>query len=132
MRRFFILHIEDSDADAFLAERALRAALRATSPVVLRTSTVREAEALLSRLKIDAVVLDLRLPDVYSLDESILRVRRMTDAPILVVSDTHRATVADSVLQDQVSLFVHKERLNNVHVAAQAIAPFFQQMQTAA
>ncbi len=128
MRRPRILHVEDDDADALLVERGLRAAMRRVEPVIMRAATLREAETYLARIAVDLALLDLRLPDAFSLDEAIVRVRYLSDAPIVVVSGADETTLDGGVSRSEIDLYLAKFEFADAHYVTKAIGPLLREM----
>ncbi len=128
MRRPRILHVEDDDADALLIERGLRAAMRRAEPVIMRAATLREAETYLARMPVDLALVDLRLPDAYSLDEAIVRVRYLSDAPIVVVSGADEATLDGGMIRGEIELYLAKFEFADAHYVTKAIGPLLSEM----
>ncbi len=123
MCRTFFFHIEDDDADAFLMEQALHRAFGRLNAVVMRAATLAEAEVFLARSPVDVLLLDLRVPDVRSLDEGIVRVRQHSDAPIVVVSNNTDGVITSSVAREQIELHIMKQELEDPHHVVRCLGP---------
>lgn len=127
MTRLRILHLEDDDTDALLIERGLNAAFGRGNVVVIRTRSARETEAYLARETVDLLLLDLNLPDVYSLDEAIVRARHLSDAPIIVVSDQSDGALQSPLIRDEIEMHLEKAEFGDAHHLARCVRPLLRE-----
>ncbi len=82
--RLHLLIIEDDEH----VRRALREALQEYAADVSEAATAREGLAMASRQALDAIILDLGLPDMLGLD-LCRSLRAFTQVPVLVLSAMH-------------------------------------------
>lgn len=110
MRPTSILVIEDTDSDAALISRHLRADHRFTAS---RVGTLREAFATLGNgHTVEAVVLDLNLPDSYGLETFTQFHRRFEDTPVVILSGHEDEALAIEALSQGAQDYVPKTALN--------------------
>lgn len=128
MSRLSILHIEDDDGDATLLERAIKVGLSRHNPVLHRVSTIGQAEQFLSRCDVDLIIIDLNLPDVFSPDEGLVRMRQRSNAPFCVVSGTPEEEMDWGVLDSEIELHLSKSEFTDSAHINRVIMPLIQEI----
>lgn len=101
-----ILIIEDNANDFYIEERSLRSKIDEVD--IYHALSMEPAEKLLKKLKFDAVISDLRLPDKIKPIEVIRRIKRLTDAPIMVVSGSEITSVLNDTIHAGADRFIQK------------------------
>jgi serine phosphatase RsbU (regulator of sigma subunit)/DNA-binding NarL/FixJ family response regulator len=106
---FRILVVEDSPADARLVQEALRQSQ--TSRFELHVvGRLAEAIAFLDEGEVDAILLDLNLPDSGGLETLARLVRRKVDAPILILTGSDDEEMALQAVQQGAADFLVKQQ----------------------
>ncbi len=106
-----VLLVEDNPGDVFLVEEMLRSA--GEFRIELRsTNRISEARGILSEAEIDAVLLDLDLPDVNGL-ETLEKIQRdFPEVPIVVLSSLQDEEKAVLAIQNGAKDFLVKGTIN--------------------
>ena len=110
VRKIKVLHVEDSDTDAYTVERALgRYAKHVFS--LHRARSMQEAEQMLRESdEWDVVLLDLELPDTKDRTESFMRLEkaRRKGMPVLVLTSVNDHELALNLVDNGVEDYVRK------------------------
>ena len=107
-----ILHVEDSDTDAYAVERALGKDT-ARQYTLQRARTIAEAENALKSgpQEWDLVLLDLELPDSTGRNDSYRRIsaaKNNDQIPVLILSGVNDQSLAEHLVDDGAEDFVRK------------------------
>lgn len=110
-----ILHVEDSDTDAYAVERALNKDPSANYHL-RRAYTMAEAEGLLKSgaERWDLVLLDLELPDSTGRNDTYRRIstaKNDDSIPVLILSGVNDVSLAVHLVDDGAEDFVRKSLL---------------------
>lgn len=109
--RYRLLHVEDNPGDADLAQLRLEECGR--FPVeVIRASTLADANVILERSAVDAVILDLNLPDSSGLD-TLRGLRSPNVAPVVIVSGQCTSKLRREVVEEGAEDLISKEEANS-------------------
>lgn len=115
-----ILHIEDSDTDAYAVERALQqhpgkgSEKQACSYILKRVTTMREAEETLRDSdQWDIILLDLELPDTSDRTETFARLAALKadHIPALILTSVNDHQLAVSLVDDGAEDYVRKSAI---------------------
>jgi DNA-binding NtrC family response regulator len=105
-----ILVIEDNADDQALIALWLRRGLPSTTHLVTST-TLSAAEAILATEQVDAVVLDIGLPDATHLSGLAMIQRVSPQAPVIIVTGAADESVAQEAIRSGAQDYLAKERL---------------------
>ncbi len=110
--RLNILFVEDNPGDADLRRERLDAA-RTTIFDLTRAITLEQATHVLSHRAVDAIILDLNLPDSRGID-TVRRVNFLrNDAPIIVVSGEMTEDLRTEAIKEGAEEMFSKDETNN-------------------
>lgn len=115
IRELRILHVEDSDTDAYAVERALSRDPNERYELH-RASRMEEAESLLRNGQIwDLVLLDLELPDSKGRTETFQRIAKAKhgDVPVLVLTSINDHDLALDLVGKGVEDYVRKSTISS-------------------
>ena len=107
-----ILHVEDSDTDAYAVERALSKDVDCDY-TLRRVQSMGEAEQVLAdpAQKWDLILLDLELPDSSGRKDTYMRInaaKRDDDIPVLILTGVNDQILAVNLVDDGAEDFVRK------------------------
>jgi DNA-binding NtrC family response regulator len=105
-----ILLIEDSDTDAFIIQDALR---RFKSDAqCTRAATLQSGENILQKGEIDAVLLDLGLPDTASPKDTYEQIKKWAQKlPIIIMTNLKDHELAKVMVQEGAADFLNKDAI---------------------
>ncbi len=107
-----VLHLEDSDADHLLVQRALSKSGLALE--IYRADSQSGLQAVLLAQTIDIILMDYRLPGFTALDAWAEISKNKAAPPCVIVSGTIGEAAAVAAIQSGITDYLHKENLQEL------------------
>jgi two-component system, cell cycle response regulator len=110
-----ILLVEDDDNDIIITKRKIARSSLIINQIIV-TQTLKETTELLNKQVIDAVILDLNLPDSFGLD-TLISVRKMYDGIIIVLTSIDDELIGVEAIRQGADDYLVKNEITERNLA---------------